>query len=413
VLVGDPGTRSVTIDSSQVLTQLFVSDPFGPSAPFPVDVAGDGTFSLPAGMLSWQGDVLVPTQTLQQTVSCATFTITTQSFTQSVSLAADGDATGVLDPATDVVQVDLDGTLTAGDVAIPFSFDVTGCLTSHDTATLACSFDSVPTHIDLDGDGNHGTDVGAGILALSDPSVGSPLTPTCSGGGVLGDSLALLVDLIDALYADGLTGALTLDATMTPGAHSPAAPRFGAAPSLTGSPEVGALLTCTPGSLTGVPDPLVTFSWLRNGAPITGSTASTYTVQPIDAEQSIACAVHAVNDSGSDDKLSNALVIAEPAASGGGSGADGGAPAAPEGSGTPAGTQPPAPAAASARCVVPELRGLKLRKAKRKLRKAHCRAGKVRKVRSKKAKKGRVIKTKPAAGKRKPAGTRVKLIVAR
>jgi hypothetical protein len=58
-------------------------------------------------------------------------------------------------------------------------------------------------------------------------------------------------------------------------------------------------------------------------------------------------------------------------------------------------------------CIVPKLRGLKLAKAKAKLRKAHCRLGRVRRRFSTKHNKGRVIRQRVRAGKQLPAGARV------
>jgi beta-lactam-binding protein with PASTA domain len=55
--------------------------------------------------------------------------------------------------------------------------------------------------------------------------------------------------------------------------------------------------------------------------------------------------------------------------------------------------------------------GLTLKKAKAKLRKRHCRVGKIRRARSKRP--GRVIAQTPRAGKVKPNGFRVKLVVGR
>jgi uncharacterized repeat protein (TIGR01451 family) len=67
-------------------------------------------------------------------------------------------------------------------------------------------------------------------------------------------------------------------------------------------------------------------------------------------------------------------------------------------------TCPPA-----AKCKVPKVLGLKLARAKAKLRKAHCRAGKVRKQFSSRRKKGKVVAQKPKAGRRLHAGAKVQL----
>jgi beta-lactam-binding protein with PASTA domain len=60
---------------------------------------------------------------------------------------------------------------------------------------------------------------------------------------------------------------------------------------------------------------------------------------------------------------------------------------------------------------VPRVIALKLVKAKAKIKKAHCRVGKVRRARS--AKPGRVIGQSPRPGVTKPNGFKVKLVVGR
>ena len=55
--------------------------------------------------------------------------------------------------------------------------------------------------------------------------------------------------------------------------------------------------------------------------------------------------------------------------------------------------------------------GLKLAKAKAKIRKAHCRVGKIRKAFSNKP--GRVLRQKPRPGVKKPNGFKVTLVVGR
>src|SRR5204862_4186859 len=72
---------------------------------------------------------------------------------------------------------------------------------------------------------------------------------------------------------------------------------------------------------------------------------------------------------------------------------------------------PPPPPPPAKKCVVPKVTGLALKKAKAKIAKAHCRVGKISYAASSKAKKGRVLKQSPKAGKRLSAGARVKLIV--
>jgi len=55
--------------------------------------------------------------------------------------------------------------------------------------------------------------------------------------------------------------------------------------------------------------------------------------------------------------------------------------------------------------------GQRLRKAKTRIRRAHCRVGAVRRASSTLKKKGRVLRQRPAAGKRLRRGARVNLTV--
>lgn len=64
-------------------------------------------------------------------------------------------------------------------------------------------------------------------------------------------------------------------------------------------------------------------------------------------------------------------------------------------------------------CTVPKLRGKRIAAARKALKRAHCRAGKVRRKRGPKAKRGRVLKQVPRAGKAVPAGAKVDLTVGR
>jgi TolB protein len=64
-------------------------------------------------------------------------------------------------------------------------------------------------------------------------------------------------------------------------------------------------------------------------------------------------------------------------------------------------------------CVVPKVAGKPLATARKLLAKAHCRTGKVTRVKSAKVAKGRVVSSKPKAGASKPSGTAVALSVSR
>jgi hypothetical protein len=76
-------------------------------------------------------------------------------------------------------------------------------------------------------------------------------------------------------------------------------------------------------------------------------------------------------------------------------------------------TTAPVVAAKPVRCIVPKLRGKSLAKAKRLLKKAHCRLGKVSRKASTRVKPGRVVATRFKAFSRHRAGTRVRVTIAR
>jgi hypothetical protein len=67
----------------------------------------------------------------------------------------------------------------------------------------------------------------------------------------------------------------------------------------------------------------------------------------------------------------------------------------------------------SVRCRVPKTKGMKLSAAKRALRRAHCRVGKIKPVASHSARRGRVASTSPRPGRRLRAGAKVELFVSK
>jgi Glucodextranase, domain B len=72
---------------------------------------------------------------------------------------------------------------------------------------------------------------------------------------------------------------------------------------------------------------------------------------------------------------------------------------------------PPVRATSPALCRVPRTRGQKLPAADKAIRRAHCRVGKIKRIRSRKARKGRVVDTRPPAGRKLPARSKVELFV--
>jgi hypothetical protein len=71
------------------------------------------------------------------------------------------------------------------------------------------------------------------------------------------------------------------------------------------------------------------------------------------------------------------------------------------------------PPLARPRCVVPRVVGKPMARAWRRLVRAHCHLGKVRRVEAPKRQRGRVLRQRPAAGTRLPSDARVSLTVGR
>ena len=80
---------------------------------------------------------------------------------------------------------------------------------------------------------------------------------------------------------------------------------------------------------------------------------------------------------------------------------------------TPPAVIPPPAVTTAPSCVVPKLQGRSVKGAKKALRSANCKPGKVVRRYSGKVKKGKVIRTRPGPGKVRPVGTQVKLVVSK
>ncbi len=74
---------------------------------------------------------------------------------------------------------------------------------------------------------------------------------------------------------------------------------------------------------------------------------------------------------------------------------------------------PPPPSPPPPRCRVPRVLGLRLAAAKRRIRRAHCSVGRVRRVHSRPRLRGRVIRQSPRAGSLRRRGSPVRLVVGR
>lgn len=402
-LVGDPGDRSLTLDSSTLDLGPLGSATNSASGPIATSVAPDGSFSVPADTLVWQIQGQLPSGMTSVGVICNNVTASWSSVTRAASVAASAPGAGLLDPAGNIAGLSFDSVVTPATVHVPVSYSGTiACVATSGSTMIDCTFDPLTMPVSLAGTATN--DVHAGALDLSGAPSAQPAAPTCSGGAVLGDALASVISALQTALSQGANpGSLVLDATMSPGAHEPSAPSFQSASTLSGTPAVGSTLTCTPAATSGLPVPALTTSWLRDGAPIDGATGATYAVSPADAGHALACRTDAVNVAGSASQTSDAMAIPaqQPVTTGGQSqGGSADTSQAPH-------TTPPA------RCLVPRLKGLTPAAAKKKLRKARCGVGRIKHAKGKKRQRGRILSSSPKAGTKKAAGFRVGLVVGR
>jgi hypothetical protein len=79
------------------------------------------------------------------------------------------------------------------------------------------------------------------------------------------------------------------------------------APVISGSSDIGSVLTTTDGTWTGTAPIIYTYQWKRNGLSIIGETNSTYTLVVADYLKDITCEVTATNVAGSSSATSNAI----------------------------------------------------------------------------------------------------------
>ena len=93
----------------------------------------------------------------------------------------------------------------------------------------------------------------------------------------------------------------------------PQAPKSVQPPSLRGTPAVGRLLTCAPGTWSG-PRPIVlSYRWLRGGRVLAGATSHSRKLRRGDAGKLVACRVWASNAAGAAQATSKALRVRGPA----------------------------------------------------------------------------------------------------
>ena len=116
---------------------------------------------------------------------------------------------------------------------------------------------------------------------------------------------------VAAINKNGTGTASAQSAALTPQAPA-VAPANTAPPVASGKVAIGHPLACTSGTWTGSPEPVLSYAWLRDGVPIGGALASTYTTVPADAGAAIGCEVTAANSAGSAAATSNTIEMPAP-----------------------------------------------------------------------------------------------------
>ena len=76
------------------------------------------------------------------------------------------------------------------------------------------------------------------------------------------------------------------------------APTLTAAPSVSGTAEVGETLTCSNGTFSGAETITYSYQWFANGVAVSGATASTYELKDSDLNKVFMCRVMAKNNGG-------------------------------------------------------------------------------------------------------------------
>ncbi len=187
----------------------------------------------------------------------------------------------------------------------------------------------------------------------------------------------------------------------------PAVPPVNTSPPVaSGTAQVNKYLTCEPGTWSGKPLRFE-YWWRRDGVDVAlqadAGFPEEYRIEPADQGHTLTCVITAINDAGSVEATSAGVAIPG-SSSGGGSNNGNGQDNNPGNNGSGSNNRHHR----SVRCVVPRLKGKKLRKAKRLLRRHHCRLGKVKhkKVR-KHHKHKKVVGQKPKPKSVRPAGTKV------
>jgi len=186
------------------------------------------------------------------------------------------------------------------------------------------------------------------------------------------------------LYVTATNSAGSATAASEPTAIvSPVAPLNVSPPTITDEPYLGADISVDEGQWSGTQPFSFAYRWQRCDSAglcldIDGETDSTHTVTVADLKSRLRVVVTASNGAGSATAVSSLSRRAS----------------------------------RKLTCVVPRVQGRPLAAARRAIRRAHCSVGRVRQVRSRRAR-GRVISQSPRPGLRRVAGTKVNLVVSK
>lgn len=162
---------------------------------------------------------------------------------------------------------------------------------------------------------------GSTITSSTGTWTGNP-TPTYTyqwrrGGSPIGGATSASYTVVSAdvgqsitvtVTATNVAGSASATSAAVTGQAAAVAPTNSVAPAISGSPTVGSTLTSSTGTWAGTPTPTYTYQWNRAGSPISGQTASTYTVVSADIGQNITVTVTATNTAGSASATSAAVV---------------------------------------------------------------------------------------------------------
>lgn len=123
---------------------------------------------------------------------------------------------------------------------------------------------------------------------------GSPIAGATSATWVAteGDAVVCLVTAVNSQGSD-----IIATNPFGPIGAALAAPLWTEAPDIVGVAEEGETLSLDGGTVTGNPEPSLTYQWKRDGDPIEGATSATWTATPGSA---VTCTVTATNSQGSD-----------------------------------------------------------------------------------------------------------------